>query len=101
MDDEKPLYWVGSSLDDLRRFPDDVQDLMGYALQIAKWGGKHPDAKPLRGFKGASTLEVVEDYDGDTYRASIRFSSEMPFMYSMPSRRNRNRASRRPRRTWI
>lgn len=69
MDDEKPLYWVGSSLDDLRRFPDEVKDLMGYALQIAQWGDKHPDAKPLKGFKGASTLEVVEDYDGDTYRA--------------------------------
>ncbi|MDV3238733.1 MAG: type II toxin-antitoxin system RelE/ParE family toxin [Gammaproteobacteria bacterium] len=69
MDDEKPLYWVGSSLDDLRRFPDEVKDLMGYALQIAQWGDKHPDAKPLKGFKGASTLEVVEDHDGDTYRA--------------------------------
>jgi phage-related protein len=30
---------------------------------------KHPKAKPLKGFKGASVLEIVEDYDGDTYRA--------------------------------
>jgi phage-related protein len=27
------------------------------------------DAKPLRGFGGAGVLEVVEDHDGDTYRA--------------------------------
>ena len=26
-------------------------------------------AKPLKGFKGARVLEVVEDFDGETYRA--------------------------------
>jgi len=30
---------------------------------------KHPDAKPLQGFGGAGVLEVVEDFDGSTYRA--------------------------------
>jgi phage-related protein len=42
---------------------------VGYALHHAQIGEKHKDAKPLRGFGGASVLEVVEDYDGDTYRA--------------------------------
>ena len=42
---------------------------MGYALYLAQTGGKHPDAKPLRGFGGAGVLEVVDDFDGDTYRA--------------------------------
>ena len=69
MDDEKPLYWVGSSLDDLRALPAEVKDVFGFALHLAQWGDKHPDAKPLKGFKGSSVLEVVEDYDGDTYRA--------------------------------
>ena len=69
MDDEKPLYWVGSSLDDLRALPAGVKDVFGFALHLAQWGDKHPDAKPLKGFKGSSVLEVVEDYDGDTYRA--------------------------------
>lgn len=41
---------------------------MGYALYRAQCGEKHSDAKPLKGFKGASTLEMVEDFDGDTYR---------------------------------
>lgn len=65
----KPLFWVGSSKNDLREFPEDVQDVMGYALYHAQIGEKHKDAKPLRGFGGAGVLEVVEDYDGDTYRA--------------------------------
>jgi phage-related protein len=65
----KPLYWVASSLKDLRACPDDVQDVFGYALHLAQIGDKHAQAKPLKGFAGAGTLEVVEDHDGDTYRA--------------------------------
>lgn len=42
---------------------------MGFALREAQAGGKHPDAKPLKGYKGAGVLEIVDDFDGDTYRA--------------------------------
>lgn len=42
---------------------------MGHALDIAQQGLKHRDAKPLSGFGGATVLEIVDDYDGDTYRA--------------------------------
>lgn len=65
----RPLIWVGSSLEDLKSFPEEVRGVMGYALHLAQTGGKHPDAKPLTGFKGAGVLEVVEDFDGDTFRA--------------------------------
>ncbi|MGG6264027.1 type II toxin-antitoxin system RelE/ParE family toxin [Leptolyngbya sp. AN03gr2] len=65
----KSIEWIASSLDDLKSFPEDVQQMMGFALYQAQCGEKHPDAKPLKGFKGATTLEIVEDFDGDTYRA--------------------------------
>ncbi len=65
----KPLLWVGGSKEDLKRFPEEVRQVMGYALYLAQVGGKHPDAKPLKGFGGAGVLEVVDDFDGDTYRA--------------------------------
>ncbi len=65
----KPVEWVGSSLEDLKEFPTDVQQVFGYALYLAQCGEKHPVAKPLKGFKGAGVLEVVENFDGDTYRA--------------------------------
>jgi phage-related protein len=65
----KELEWVGSSRKDLRDFPDEVQDVMGYALDFAQRGDKSPRAKPLTGYGGASVLEIVDDYDGDTYRA--------------------------------
>lgn len=65
----KPVEWVGSSLEDLKEFPEEVQQVVGYALYLAQCGEKHSSAKPLKGFKGAGVLEVVEDFDRDTYRA--------------------------------
>ena len=64
----KELSWIASSQGDLRAFPDDVKDVMGFALYEAQHGAKHPAARPLAGFKGAGVLEIVDDYDGDTYR---------------------------------
>jgi phage-related protein len=65
----KPVRWVGSSKDDLSGFPPDVRRRVGGALWDAQCGSKAPDAKPLRGFGGADVLEIVDDHDGDTYRA--------------------------------
>lgn len=67
--EEKPLRWIGSCLRDLKAFPAPVIDVVGYALDLAQFGRKHPNAKPLKGHKGVGVLEVVEDYDGDTFRA--------------------------------
>ena len=65
----RPLFWLGSTLDDLRRCPDAVQQSVGYALELAQKGEKHDSAKPLKGFKGAGVLEIVANFDGDTWRA--------------------------------
>ncbi|MBI3675123.1 MAG: type II toxin-antitoxin system RelE/ParE family toxin [Proteobacteria bacterium] len=71
----KPVRWIGSSRDDLKSFPKDVQRRIGGALWDAQLGVKAPFAKPLKGFGGASVLEIVDDFDGDTYRAvyTVRF----------------------------
>jgi len=63
----KPVRRVGSSLDDLRELPHEVRTAFGFALyQVQE--GKHPStAKPLHGL-GAGVLEIVDDFDGDTYR---------------------------------
>ncbi len=72
----RPVVWVGSSLEDLRDFPPAVRREIGFALRRAQDGDRHPDAKPLKGFGGASVLEIVENHDGDTYRAvyTVRFA---------------------------
>ena len=72
----KPLEWISSSKDDLLDMPSEVRNAMGHALYLAQCGEKHDDAKPLKGFKGAGVLEVVDNFDGDTYRAvyTVRFA---------------------------
>jgi phage-related protein len=72
----RPLMWIGSSRKDLKLFPAEVRDVMGYALYQAQLGRKALSAKPLAGFGGASVLEIVEDYRTDTYRAvyTVKFS---------------------------
>jgi phage-related protein len=73
---QRPVRWIGRSRDDLREFPDDARREIGYSLSFAQRGEKHPSAKPLKGFKGAGVLEIVEDHRGDTYRAvyTVRFA---------------------------
>jgi phage-related protein len=80
----KGVVWVGSSLGDLRSFPDSVKLTMGFALFQAQCGGKHLQAKVLKGFKGSGVLEVVEDYDGDAYRMmyTVRFSDVVYVLHS-------------------
>ena len=65
----KPLDFIGSSREDLREFPDEVKQDIGYALFEAQKGQKSESAKPLKGFGGAGILEIIERSDGDTYRA--------------------------------
>jgi phage-related protein len=72
----KPAIFIGSSHEDLREFPGEVQGEIGYSLELAQSGGKHQSAKPLKGFGDAGVLEIVENHHGDTYRAvyTIRFA---------------------------
>ena len=65
----KPLRWIGPSKDELMEFPKPVMRLIGFALYEAQTGDKPENAKPLRGFGGAGVLEVIEDHDGNTFRA--------------------------------
>ena len=57
--------------------PSEAVDVFGYALHLAQRGGKHPQARPLKGFGSAGVLEVLEDDDGSTYRAvyTVRFDN--------------------------
>lgn len=42
---------------------------------MAQYGRKPRSTKPLTGFGGAGVLEIVEDFDGNAYRAvyTVRF----------------------------
>jgi phage-related protein len=73
---QKPCIFIGSSLKDLKRFPAKVQNRFGYALHQVQEGDEPISAKALKGFGGRTVLELIDNFDGDTYRAvyTVRFA---------------------------
>ncbi len=72
----KPCLFVGPSRRELKTFPDEVQGSIGHALHQAQCGDEPDSAKALKGFGGRSVLEIVDDFEGNTYRAvyTVRFA---------------------------
>lgn len=65
---------------------------MGFALWVAQQGGKPAQAKPLKGVvSGAGVLELVERYDGDTYRVvyTVRFKDALYVLHSFQKKSKR------------
>lgn len=91
----KPLFWVGSSKEDLGAFPNEVKLVMGFALHLAQTGEKHANAKPLKGFKGAGVLEVMEEHDGNAYRAvyTVRFADSVYVLHAFQKKSKRGIAT--------
>lgn len=69
LDEQRIVEYVGSSDKDLSKLDREVQEVFLHAIEMARIGLKHDNAKIMRGFHGAGVLEVVEDYMSDTYRA--------------------------------
>jgi phage-related protein len=91
----KPVRWIGSSKEDLREFPEDVRRRVGGALWDAQLGLKAPYAKPLRGFGGAGVLEIVDDFDGDTFRTvyTVRFARAIYVLHAFQKKSKRGIAT--------
>jgi phage-related protein len=68
-----------------------VQDVMGYALDDAQLGRKHAYAKPLRGFRGAGVLEIIDDFEGDTCRAiyTVKFAGAVYVLHAFQKKAKR------------
>jgi len=66
--DENPLFRVSSSKRDPLAMREPVVRELGTALGVAQYGDKHPAAKPWKG-EGPGALEIVSNFDGDTFRA--------------------------------
>ena len=99
----RPIVWVRSSKRDLKAFPETVQKHIGFALKVAQFGDKHPDAKPMKGFRGASVVEIVEDFDSDTYRAvyTVRFEEAVYVLHAFQKKSKHGSATPRHELTLI
>src|ERR1051326_3808018 len=105
---QTPLSYIGNrhrlqranprySKRDLGTLPDPVIDLFGFALYFAQNGGKHEQARPLRGFGSAAVLEVVEDWNRGTYRSGYtpRFSGTIFVLHVFQKKSKRGAATPR------
>lgn len=79
----RPLRWIGSARKDYLGFPEKLQEEFGYQLHMAQVGLHPPSAKLLKGLE-SGTVELVEDFDGDTFRAvySVRFDTAVYVLHS-------------------
>jgi phage-related protein len=95
---EKSLRWVASAKRDLLDMPRAVQRKAGFALYLAQVGEKHPAARPLKGFGSAGVLEVVEDYQSDTYRAvyTVRFQRAVYVLHCFKKKSARGAETPKP-----
>ncbi|MFQ5329065.1 MAG: type II toxin-antitoxin system RelE/ParE family toxin [Thermodesulfobacteriota bacterium] len=76
----------------MKRFPEEVRGVMGYALHVAQNGGKADSAKPLKGIvAGSGILEVADDFDGNTYRAvyTVKFQGVVYVLHSFQKKSKR------------
>lgn len=89
----KPVIWVASSREDIRGFPEKVQDDVGYAPWFAQTDRKHDSVKPLKGFGGAGVLEIIESFDGNAYRAvyAVKFEGVIYVLHCFQKKSKRGR----------
>ncbi|MGH2549061.1 MAG: type II toxin-antitoxin system RelE/ParE family toxin [Thermomicrobiales bacterium] len=65
----KELQWVNDGVRrEIASYEKPVKQEIGYALYAAQRGMMAECAKPLKGFGGASVIEITVDEDGDTFR---------------------------------
>ncbi|MGO9124333.1 MAG: type II toxin-antitoxin system RelE/ParE family toxin [Terriglobales bacterium] len=92
---ERPIVWIGSSRRDLRAFPREVRRDIGQSLYVAQQGETDPSVKPLRGFGGASVMEVVARHQGDTWRAvyTVRYQEAVYVLHAFQKKSKRGIAT--------
>jgi len=78
--------------------PRAVQRKFGFALYFAQIGDKHSATKPLKGFGSAGVLEVIEDYQSDTYRAvyTVRFKRAIYVLHCFKKKSTRGAQTPKP-----
>ena len=86
---------MGSSRKDLKDFPKRVRSDIGQALYTAQLGETDPAAKPLKGFAGASVMEIVDRHDTNTYHAvyTVQFAEVIYVLHAFQKMSNRGIAT--------
>jgi phage-related protein len=66
----RPLVWLGTSIRNLRAFPDEAKKIIGDELQLIQFGGMPKDAKSFKGV-GSGVFEIALRHDREAYRTVL------------------------------
>jgi phage-related protein len=68
---DKELVWISTSYKDLRDTPEEVQDAVGYALDLAQRGEQAAYAEDMSGpLKGVTAIHTDDDTGKSTFRTT-------------------------------
>ncbi len=86
----RSITWVGSSLNDLKKLPIAVQRDIGFSLHQIQEGKTPNNTKPLKGL-GTGILEIVSDYNKNTYRAvyAVKLGDNIYVLHVFQKKSNR------------
>jgi phage-related protein len=72
-----------------------VRRNIGHALHEVQSGGEPLSAKALKGFGGRAILEIIDDFDGDTFRAvyTVRFAGVVYVLHAFQKKSKKGIAS--------
>ncbi len=92
---KKTCLFVASAGKDLKDMPFPAKRILTFGIRMAEAGDMHPNAKPLKGFGGADVVEVVADYDGDTFRAvyTVKFGSFVYVLHAFQKKSKKGKAT--------
>jgi phage-related protein len=93
----KPIVWLGNSLENVRGFPEEVRNEIGFALYQAQLGHKHINAKPLKDW-APGVLEIISDFHNDTFRAvyTVRLAKRIYVLHAFQKKSKRGIATPKP-----
>ena len=88
---------MGSSQKDFFVFPEVVRFDILAALSVAQDGDKATSVKSLKGFSGASVLEVIENDQSGTYRCvyTVRFQTAIYVLHAFQKKSRKGIATPR------
>jgi len=95
---KKQAIFIPAARRDLKEFPAEVRADVGAALYQAELGGKSPLAKVMKGFGGASVVEIVSDHRTDTYRAvyTVKFERAIVVLHCFQKKSKQGVATPQP-----
>ena len=81
----------------MRKSPPEVRRVVGQAIDDAQLGLESLVAKALKGFGGRGVIEIVEDFDGDAYRAvyTVRFAGVVYVLHAFQKKSKKGIATPR------